>query len=83
VSSASFGKREREKKRLERAAEKRQRRLERAERTDPEQADTGALMERFHRLSESFASGAVDRDTYEAERREIFSDLGLTDALDG
>jgi hypothetical protein len=83
VSSASFGKREREKKRLERAAEKRQQRLDRAARPEPEPPDSTALMERFHRLSESFASGAVDRETYEAGRREIFSELGLTDALDG
>jgi hypothetical protein len=82
VSNTSFGKREREKKRLERAAEKRQRRLDRAERPAPEEPDTSALMERFHRLSESFAAGAVDRETYEAERREIFSELGLEHVSD-
>lgn len=79
---ASFGKREREKKQQERAAAKRQRRVERAERVEPEPPDTAELMERYRLLSEAFASGVVERDAYEAERREILADLGLSDAFD-
>ena len=82
MSSATFGKREREKKKQERAAEKRQRRADRAAAPETEQPDSADLMERFRVLSESFAAGAVDRDTYETERRAIFSELGLTDAFD-
>jgi hypothetical protein len=37
-------------------------------------------MERFQSLSERLASGSVTRDAYEAERRDIFAELGLTDA---
>ena len=83
--SASFGKREREKKQQERAAQKRQRRADRAEKsdTDVEEPDSAALMERFRVLSEAFDSGAVNREAYEAERREIFTELGLADTLDG
>jgi hypothetical protein len=82
VSSASFGKREREKKQRERAAAKRQRRHERHDDPETEQPDADAEMERFRVLSEAFASGAIDRATYEAERRAIFSALGVTGAFD-
>jgi hypothetical protein len=82
VGSASFGKREREKQQRERAEAKRQRRSERAERPESEQPDAAALMERFRVLSEAFAAGVVDRDAYEAERRQILTELGLTDAFD-
>jgi hypothetical protein len=78
--SSSFGKREREKKQQERAAQKRQRRADRATRPESEEPDSGALMERFQSLSEAFAAGAITRDAYEAERREIFAELGLSDA---
>ena len=78
--SSSFGKREREKKQQERAAQKRQRRQDRATRPESEESDSGALMERFQSLSEAFAAGAITRDAYEAERREIFAELGLDDA---
>ena len=81
MGSASFAKREREKQRQERAERKRQRRADRAEETDdtPDQAE---LMERFRILSESLAAGTVTRDDYEAERREIFEQLGVAGAFD-
>jgi hypothetical protein len=82
MASGSFGKREREKQQRERAAAKRQRRLDNADRDEPEPPDTEALMERFRVLSERFASGAIDRQSYDAERREIFEALGMTDAFD-
>jgi hypothetical protein len=82
VSPTSFGKREREKKQQERAAQKRQRRIERAQRTDDEQPDSAELLERFRVLSEAYAAGAVEAEAYEAERREIYAALGLTDAFD-
>ena len=83
MAGESFGKREREKKQRERAEAKRQQRAQRADRVDPpEELDTEALMDRFRVLSEAFASGATDRETYKAERRAIFSALGLTDTLD-
>ena len=78
MSSTSFGKREREKKLRERAEAKRRRR---AERTQTDEPDPEAL-ERFRVLSETFACGAIDRETYDAERRRIFADLGMTDAFD-
>ena len=81
MGSESFQKREREKRRQERAAEKSQRREIRKE-TEPEgePVDTDALMERFRVLSEQHASRAIDDATYEAERFEIFTALGLDDA---
>jgi hypothetical protein len=82
VGSASFGKREREKKQQERAAEKRRRRADKAEKPAEEEIDSAGLMERFRVLSEQFASGAVSAEAYEAERHTIFVSLGLEDALD-
>lgn len=82
MGNDSFGKRQREKKQQERAAEKRHRRADRAQRAQPEQPDSALLMERFRVLSEAFASGRIDRNSYETERRAIFSDLGLADAFD-
>lgn len=79
MGSESFQKREREKRRQERAAERRERRQERKDVT-PEEIDTDALMERFRVLSEQHASKAIDDATYEAERLEIFTALGLDDA---
>jgi hypothetical protein len=79
MGSESFQKREREKRRQERAAERRERRQERKDVT-PEPIDTDALMERFRVLSEQHASKAIDDATYEAERLEIFTALGLDDA---
>jgi hypothetical protein len=78
VSSSSFGKREREKQQRERAEAKRQRRADRTPIDAPDAED----LERFRLVSEAFASGAIDRATYQAERRAILSALGLTDAFE-
>jgi hypothetical protein len=78
MGSESFQKRERERRRQERAAERRERRESRKE-IEPEEIDTDALMERFRILSEQHASRAIDDATYEAERLEIFTALGLED----
>lgn len=78
MGSESFQKREREKRRQERAAERRERREQRKD-VAVEPIDTDALMERFRVLSERHASGAIDDATYEAERLEIFTALGLED----
>jgi stearoyl-CoA desaturase (delta-9 desaturase) len=79
MGSESFQKREREKRRQERNAERRERRQQRKEEV-AEPIDTDALMERFRVLSEQHASRAIDDATYEAERLEIFTALGLEDA---
>ena len=82
MGSESFQKREREKRRQERNAERRERRQQRKEEKEEvaEPVDTDALMERFRILSEQHASRAIDDATYEAERLEIFTALGLEDA---
>jgi hypothetical protein len=78
MGSESFQKRERERKRKERAADRRERRHARAEdQASAPEVDTDALMEQFRILSERHAAGAVDNETYEAERAEIFAQLGL------
>jgi hypothetical protein len=81
--SASFGKREREKKKQERAAEKRERRQDRS--TQSENATDGIneaeLMERFRVLSERFEAKTISREDYEAERALIFTELGVADSL--
>jgi hypothetical protein len=81
--SASFGKREREKKKQERAAEKRERRQERsAQSQNPTDGPNEAeLMERFRVLSERFEAKSISREDYEAERAKIFTELGLADSL--
>ncbi len=83
MGSESFLKRERERKRQQRAAERRERRDARSEtRASAEPIDTDALMERFRVVSEAHAAGARDEATYEAERLAIFTELGLADSLD-
>jgi len=80
VGSESFQKRQRERNRQERAADRRERREIRKESAaDAEPIDTEALMEQFRVLSERHAAGAVDAATYEAERAIIFEALGLGD----
>jgi len=78
VGRESFEKREREKERQQRSAAKRERRESRAE-PDVNGAgvDSDALMERFRVLSERRAAGAVSEEQYEAQRLQIFSELGL------
>jgi len=74
----SFEKREREKRRQQRSAAKREKRESRAEPEDAGDAvDSEALMERFRVLSERYAAGAVTAEQYEAQRVQIFSELGL------
>jgi hypothetical protein len=81
--SASFGKREREKKKQERAAEKRERRQERSaqSQTQSDGPNEAELMERFRVLSERFEAKSISREDYEAERAKIFTELGLADSL--
>jgi hypothetical protein len=81
--SASFGKREREKKKQERAAEKRERRQDRAaaSETQSDGPDEAELMERFRVLSERFEAKTISREAYEAERALIFTELGVADSL--
>jgi hypothetical protein len=79
VASASFGKREREKEQRERAAAKRERR---ATRTSSEPGEDPEDLERFRVLSEAFAAGTIDNATYVAQRREILTALGMSDAFE-
>jgi hypothetical protein len=83
VGSETFQKRERERKRQERAALKTERREMRRNTEDEESVSTDELMEQFRILSEQHASGAVDSETYEAERAAIFVQLGLADQHGG
>jgi hypothetical protein len=81
VASASFGKREREKEQRERAAAKRERRATRTSGEHSEHEDPEGL-ERFRVLSEAFAAGTIDKATYVAQRREILTALGMSDAFE-
>ena len=74
-------KRDRERKRQERSAAKRARREANVESDDSRAVvDADALMERFRVLSERYEAGIVAREQYEAQRLEIFNDLGLESA---
>jgi hypothetical protein len=78
MGSESHGKRERERQRQERSAAKRARREARADAGGSDEAvNSDAVMERFRVLSEQYAAGAITKDRYEAQRFEIFSQLGL------
>jgi hypothetical protein len=77
VGSETFQKRERERKRQERAALKSERREARRADTDEAPVSTDELMEEFRILSEQHACGAVDTETYEAARAAIFEQLGV------
>jgi hypothetical protein len=81
MGSETFQKRERERKRQERAAERRERR-EARKNDETEPVSTEDLMEQFRILSEQHAAGAIDAETYEAQRSEIFVQLGLADPLE-
>ncbi|MEZ5233547.1 MAG: hypothetical protein R2749_12700 [Acidimicrobiales bacterium] len=74
----TFEKRRLQKVRQERKAEKANRREQRAE-TASDAPDEAALMERFRSISEQHSAGALSAEDYEAERREIFTALGLGD----
>ena len=82
MGSETFQKRERERKRQERAAERRERR-EARKNDDTEPVSTEDLMEQFRILSEQHAAGAIDNETYETERSAIFVQLGVADPLGG
>jgi hypothetical protein len=78
VGRESFEKREREKRRQQRSAAKRERRESRAEAdVDGDTVDSDELMERFRVLSEAYQAGALTHEQYEAQRQQIFSELGL------
>lgn len=77
MGSETFQKRERERKRQERAALKSEKREARRTTADEESVSTDALMEEFRILSEQHACGAVDAETYEAARAAIFVQLGI------
>ena len=74
----SFEKRRLEKVRVERKAEKRDKRELRKTEGDSD-LDEVALMERFRVLSERHANGDIDDLAYKTQRHEIFSALGLED----
>lgn len=85
MSRDSHEKRQREKKRQERAAEKRQRRETRGvgdpdlDGAEPSGATDDELMERFRILSEQRAAGVINEAAFEVERKAIFAELGLAD----
>jgi hypothetical protein len=80
MGSETFQKRERERKRQERAALKSERReTRRNSEADDAAVSADDLMEQFRILSERHAAGAVDSATYEAERAAIFVQLGMAD----
>ena len=83
MGSETFQKRERERKRQERAALKSERREARKTDTDEAPVSTDELMEEFRILSEQHACGAVDTETYEAARAAIFVQLGVSDPHGG
>jgi hypothetical protein len=78
VGRESFEKREREKKRQQRSAAKRERRETRAEHeVATGTVDADALMEQFRVLSERYEAGRVTQEQYETQRLRIFGELGL------
>jgi hypothetical protein len=79
VGSETFQKRERERKRQERAALKSERRESRRATSEEAPVSADELMEQFRILSEQHACGAVDAETYEAARAAIFVQLGVND----
>ena len=82
MGSETFQKRERERKRQERAALKSERRESRRADAAEETVSTDELMEEFRILSEQHACGAVDTETYEAARAAIFEQLGVNNPND-
>lgn len=78
-SPQSFNKRQRERAKKEKAAAKRARRHARPDGDDaPDDGpDEDALLERFRVLNEQHAAGTVTTEDFEAQRQEIFEQLGL------
>jgi guanylate kinase len=80
---ASFAKREREKQKKERAAAKRERRLERAS-AETEEVQTGdagltndALIEQIAQLHAAFDDGRIDHETFEEQRDRLMAQLSI------
>jgi hypothetical protein len=65
---------------MEKRALKEERRHSRREAGEETVVDEAALMERFSRISEQHAAGAMKTEDFEAERHEIFVALGLEPA---
>jgi hypothetical protein len=81
MAGTNYAKREREKQQRERAAAKRERRLDHTDHATDDQPDTEVLMERYRVVSEAYASGTTDRASYEAERSKILAALGVNDGF--
>lgn len=89
----TFDKRQRERRRQDKAAQKRAKR-QGLEAPGPmvskgppiasaSSAEEGELMEMFALLSQHHAAGGIDDATFAARRREIFGKLGLDIPMDG
>jgi hypothetical protein len=80
---ASFAKREREKQKKERAAAKRERRLERASAETPDVPRDGAgpsnddLIEQIAQLHAAFDDGQIDHETFEEQRDRLMAQLSI------
>jgi hypothetical protein len=80
---ASFAKREREKQKKERAAAKRERRLERASAETPEAPGDGAgvsndaIIEQIAQLHAAFDDGRIDHETFEEQRTQLMAQLSI------
>ena len=77
----SWEKRQREKAKREKQEAKRADRAERRsaepEEVDASQPSEAELYERFAKLSEAYAEGNVDEETFEEKKAELFEMLGL------
>lgn len=78
-SRESFGKRAREKARLEKQAEKREKRQSSSSDDDEKvtKAKETALMEEFATLSARFEAEQISPDEFSEQRQRIFEELGL------
>lgn len=79
---ASFAKREREKQKKERAAAKRERRLERASAEAPDArpddaSANDALIEQIAQLHAAFDDGRIDHETFEEQRDQLMAQLSI------
>lgn len=80
----TFEKRQRERRRQEKASVKRAKRQgldpvgpQQTTRTAPPTSDQSEAMEKFRILSEHHAAGGIDDTTFEVMRAEIFEELGI------
>jgi len=75
----TFGKRQREMERQERARDKEAKRQERREAgpDESDEVDEAALMAKYGQLAEAHAAGKVDDERFAEAKREIFEALGL------